>query len=43
LDSAHRAAKEPALRAGGAEVLSVAPSLVCFRDNYGITLELVAG
>ena len=28
------------LRAAGAEVLSVAPSLIRFRDNYGITLEV---
>jgi catechol 2,3-dioxygenase-like lactoylglutathione lyase family enzyme len=32
----------PALRAAGAEVLAVAPSLIRFRDNYGITLEVVA-
>jgi catechol 2,3-dioxygenase-like lactoylglutathione lyase family enzyme len=32
----------PVLRAAGAEVLSVAPSLIRFRDNYGITLEVVA-
>jgi hypothetical protein len=31
------------LRAAGAEVLSVTPSLIRFRDNYGITLEVVAG
>ena len=32
----------PVLQAAGAEVLSVAPSLIRFRDNYGITLEVVA-
>ena len=37
------AAVAPVLRAAGAEVLSVAPSLIRFRDNYGITLEAVAG
>ncbi len=37
------AAVAPVLRAAGAEVLSVAPSLIRFRDNYGITLEVVAG
>ncbi len=31
-----------ALQTAGAEVLSVAPSLIRFRDNYGITLEVVA-
>jgi catechol 2,3-dioxygenase-like lactoylglutathione lyase family enzyme len=31
----------PLLRAAGSEVLSVAPSLIRFRDNYGITLEVV--
>ncbi|HEY5569738.1 MAG TPA: hypothetical protein VIM81_21130 [Gammaproteobacteria bacterium] len=36
------AAVAPVLRAAGAEVLSVAPSLIRFRDNYGITLEVVA-
>ena len=30
------------LRAAGAEILTVAPSLIRFRDNYGITLEVVA-
>ena len=30
------------LRAAGAELLSVAPSVIRFRDNYGITLEVVA-
>jgi hypothetical protein len=30
------------LRAAGAEVLTVAPSLIRFRDNYGITLEVSA-
>lgn len=30
------------LRAAGAEVVAAAPSLVRFRDNYGITLEAVA-
>jgi hypothetical protein len=38
-DSARAAA---ALRAAGAEVLSAAPSLIRFRDNYGITLEATA-
>ena len=33
------AAVATGLRAAGAEVLSVAPSLIRFRDNYGITLE----
>ena len=33
------AAVAPVLRAAGAEVLSAAPSLIRFRDNYGITLE----
>ncbi len=37
------AAVAPLLRAAGAEVLSVAPALIRFRDNYGITLEVVAG
>jgi catechol 2,3-dioxygenase-like lactoylglutathione lyase family enzyme len=37
------AAVAPALRAAGAEVLSVGPSLIRFRDNYGITLEVFAG
>jgi catechol 2,3-dioxygenase-like lactoylglutathione lyase family enzyme len=32
-----------ALRAAGAEVLTAAPALIRFRDNYGITLEVVAG
>jgi catechol 2,3-dioxygenase-like lactoylglutathione lyase family enzyme len=32
----------PVLRAAGAEVLTTAPSLIRFRDNYGITLEVVA-
>jgi catechol 2,3-dioxygenase-like lactoylglutathione lyase family enzyme len=36
------AAVAAALRAAGAEVLSVAPSLIRFRDNYGITLEAIA-
>jgi catechol 2,3-dioxygenase-like lactoylglutathione lyase family enzyme len=31
------------LRAAGAELLSVASSVIRFRDNYGITLEVVAG
>jgi hypothetical protein len=30
------------LQAAGAEVVSVAPSLIRFRDNYGITLEAIA-
>ena len=33
----------PLLRAAGAELLSVESSLIRFRDNYGITLEVVAG
>jgi len=33
----------PLLRAAGAELLSVSSSLIRFRDNYGITLEVVAG
>jgi catechol 2,3-dioxygenase-like lactoylglutathione lyase family enzyme len=37
------AAVAPVLRSAGADVLSVAPSLIRFRDNYGITLEVVAG
>lgn len=37
-----RAAVAAALQAAGAEVLSVAPSLIRFRDNYGITLEAIA-
>jgi len=36
------AAVAPALRAAGAEILTVKPSLIRFRDNYGITLEVVA-
>lgn len=36
------AAVAAALQAAGAEVLSVAPSLIRFRDNYGITLEVSA-
>jgi catechol 2,3-dioxygenase-like lactoylglutathione lyase family enzyme len=36
------AAVAAALQAAGAEVLSVAPSLLRFRDNYGITLEAIA-
>jgi catechol 2,3-dioxygenase-like lactoylglutathione lyase family enzyme len=36
------AAVAPALRAAGAEVLAAAPSLIRFRDNYGITLEVNA-
>ncbi len=36
------AAVAPVLRAAGAEVLTVAPSLIRFRDNNGITLEVVA-
>ena len=36
------AAVAAALQAAGAEVLSVAPSLIRFRDNYGITLEAIA-
>jgi len=36
------AAVVPALRAAGAEVLMAAPSLIRFRDNYGITLEVSA-
>jgi len=37
------AAVAPVLRSAGADVLRVAPSLIRFRDNYGITLEVVAG
>ena len=37
------AAVAPLLRAAGAEVLTTAPSLIRFRDNYGITLEVIAG
>jgi catechol 2,3-dioxygenase-like lactoylglutathione lyase family enzyme len=37
------AAVAPVLRAAGAELLTTAPSLIRFRDNYGITLEVVAG
>jgi catechol 2,3-dioxygenase-like lactoylglutathione lyase family enzyme len=37
------AAVAPVLRAAGAEVLTAAPSLIRFRDNYGITLEVIAG
>jgi catechol 2,3-dioxygenase-like lactoylglutathione lyase family enzyme len=37
------AAVVAALRAAGAEVLTAAPSLIRFRDNYGITLEVIAG
>jgi catechol 2,3-dioxygenase-like lactoylglutathione lyase family enzyme len=33
----------PLLQAAGAELLSVESSLIRFRDNYGITLEVVAG
>jgi hypothetical protein len=36
------AAVAPVLRAAGAEILTVAPSLIRFRDNYGITLEVIA-
>jgi catechol 2,3-dioxygenase-like lactoylglutathione lyase family enzyme len=36
------AAVAPLLRAAGAEVLAAGPSLVRFRDNYGITLEVMA-
>jgi len=36
------AAVAPVLRAAGAEVVAAAPSLIRFRDNYGITLEVVA-
>jgi catechol 2,3-dioxygenase-like lactoylglutathione lyase family enzyme len=32
----------PVLRAAGAEVLTTSPSLIRFRDNYGITLEVSA-
>ena len=32
----------PILRAAGAEVLTASPSLIRFRDNYGITLEVIA-
>jgi catechol 2,3-dioxygenase-like lactoylglutathione lyase family enzyme len=37
------AAVAPVLRAAGAEVVTAAPSLIRFRDNYGITLEVIAG
>ena len=37
------AAAAPVLRAAGAEVLTAAPSLIRFRDNNGITLEVTAG
>jgi catechol 2,3-dioxygenase-like lactoylglutathione lyase family enzyme len=36
------AAVAPALRAAGAEVLAAARSSIRFRDNYGITLEVIA-
>lgn len=36
------AAVVPILRAAGAEVLTAAPSSIRFRDNYGITLEVIA-
>jgi catechol 2,3-dioxygenase-like lactoylglutathione lyase family enzyme len=36
------AAVVPVLQAAGAEVLTAAPSLIRFRDNYGITLEVSA-
>jgi catechol 2,3-dioxygenase-like lactoylglutathione lyase family enzyme len=36
------AAVAPVLRTAGAAVLSVAPSRIRFRDNYGITLEVAA-
>ncbi len=34
------AAVAAGLKAAGGEVLSVAPSLIRFRDNYGITLDV---
>ena len=37
------AAVAPVLRAAGAQVLTTAPSLIRLRDNYGITLEVIAG
>lgn len=37
------AAVAPVLRAAGAEVLTVAPSLIRFRDNFRLTLEVIAG
>ena len=37
------AAVRPVLRAAGAEVLMAGPSQIRFRDNYGITLEVIAG
>jgi catechol 2,3-dioxygenase-like lactoylglutathione lyase family enzyme len=37
------AAVAPVLQAAGAELLTTAPSLIRFRDNYGITLEAIAG
>jgi hypothetical protein len=36
------AAVAAGLRAAGAEVLAATPSLIRFRDNYGITLEAIA-
>jgi catechol 2,3-dioxygenase-like lactoylglutathione lyase family enzyme len=36
------AAAAALLRAAGAEVLAAGPSLIRFRDNYGITLEVIA-
>ena len=36
------AAVTPLLQAAGAEVLAAGPSLIRFRDNYGITLEVIA-
>jgi catechol 2,3-dioxygenase-like lactoylglutathione lyase family enzyme len=36
------AAVVPVLRAAGAEVITVAPSRIVLRDNYGITLEVTA-
>jgi catechol 2,3-dioxygenase-like lactoylglutathione lyase family enzyme len=36
------AAVAPLLRSAGADVVKVGPSLIRFRDNYGITLEVVA-
>ena len=37
------AAAAPALRAAGAELITVTPSRILLRDNYGLTLEVIAG
>jgi len=36
------AAVAPILRSAGADLVNVAPSRIRFRDNYGITLEVLA-